>query len=86
METNLFKVSKVCWVVTSAKDDGEPQVFENVDDAAMYLEDLGVPDEEVDAALIDMADKSTTRANFGVKNDSFIYSDNTRYHESIGIA
>jgi hypothetical protein len=85
MDTNLFKVSAMCWVVTSAKHE-EPQVFESVDAAAMHLESVGVPDEEIDTALIDMSAKGNTRANFGVTNGSFIYSDNTRFNELLGVA
>ena len=85
MDTNLFKVSEVCWAVTSIKTT-EAQVFASIDDAAMYLESLGVPDDEVDAALIDMAAKRTTRANFGAVNHQFIYSDTLRFNELLGVA
>ena len=85
MDTNLFKVSAVCWVVISAKN-AEEQVFKSVDEAAMCLESVGVPDEEVDAALIDMTTMGTTRANFGALNGKFIFSDNQRYNELLGVA
>lgn len=84
MDTNLFKVSGVCWVVTSIKYE-EPQVFTSVDAAAMHLESIGIPDDEVDAAIIDMTAKGTSRANFGA-NHSFIYSDDTRFNQVFGVA
>jgi hypothetical protein len=83
MNINLFKVSAVCWVVTSAKHAGEPQVFDNPDDASMYLEDIGIPDEEVDAALIDMAANKTIRASFGM-NKTFERSDDTYFSDLPG--
>ena len=85
MDTNLFKVSEVCWVVTSAKHE-EPQVFGSVDEAGMHLESVGIPDEEVDSAIIDMSAKGTIHANFGVADGSFMYSDNTRFNELLGVA
>lgn len=84
MNTNLFRVSKVCWAVT-APDASEPQVFQTVDAAGAYLESIGVRDEEIDAALIDMAANQTTRASFGQKG-SFIFSDNTKLSENVGVA
>jgi len=85
MDINLFKISAVCWAVTSPKDT-EAQTFEKVDDACMYLESIGVPEEEVDAALVDMAAQDTTRANFGMLNKKFIFSDCTRFNELLGVA
>ena len=85
MDTNLFKVSEVCWAVTSDRDN-EVQTFKSVDDAAMYLESIGVPDEEIDIALVDMVAQGTCRANFGVTSGRFIFSDNKRLDELLGVA
>ncbi len=85
MDTNLFKVSKVCWAVTSAKDV-ETQTFSTIEGAAEYLESVGVPDSEIDVALVDMAANQSVRANFSVENGRFIYSDNLRIDESFGTA
>ena len=85
MDTNLFKVSPVCWAVMSDKDS-EVQTFKSVDDAAMYLESVGIPDEEVDHALIDMIANGTVRANFGVMSGKFMFSDNKRLEEKFGVA
>ena len=85
MDTNLFRVSKVCWAVTS-EVEAEVQTFTTIDDAGMYLESIGVPDEEVDMAIIDMVAKGTVRANFGVTNGHFIFSDDAKLTEPIGVA
>ena len=85
MDTNLFKVSKVSWAVTSAKDS-EVQSFQTIEDAASYLESLGVPDEEIDEALVDMVANGTVRANFGAEDGRFILSDNKRLDELLGVA
>jgi hypothetical protein len=84
MDTNLFKVSKICWVVTSRLSK-EPEVFNTIESAADHLEGLGVPDEEIDYALIDMASRGTAHAVFSVTNGAFTQSDNTGF-EKLGIA
>jgi hypothetical protein len=84
METNLYKVSKICWAVVSSKDE-ETQVFPTIDAATEHLLKIGVDDDNIDIALVDMLAKGTTRANFGV-NGTFMFSDNTRLNENIGTA
>ena len=84
METNLYKVSKVCWAVVSDKDE-EPLVFPTVDAAAEHLLSIGVEDDHIDLALVDMLAKGTTRANFGI-NGTFMFSDNTRLNTQFGTA
>lgn len=85
MDTNLYKVSKVCWAVRS-EHNPETQVFQAIEGAASYLESIGVPDEEIDIALVDMSARGTTRANFGVTQGRFILSDNSRLDENMGSA
>ena len=85
MDTNLFFVSKVCWAVSSSKDD-EVQTFRTIEDAATYLEDIGIPDEEIDDALVDMLANSNVRANFGATQGKFIFSDKARLNELFGVA
>ena len=85
MDTNLFKVSAVCWAVTSDRTE-EAQTFPTIEGAATYLESIGIPDEEIDIALVDMAVKNTIRANFGVTQGQFILSDNKRLDELLGVA
>jgi hypothetical protein len=84
MDTNFYKVSKVCWAVTS-EHTAEPMVFACVDDATNYLETVGVKDEEIDFALIDMTAKGNTRANFGV-HGCFTYSDGAQLNGAFGVA
>jgi len=84
MDTNLYKVSKVCWVVVSPKDE-EPHAFQTVDAASDYLLSVGVDDDQIDVALVDMLAKGSTRANFGV-NGTFMFSDNSRLNGNVGTA
>jgi hypothetical protein len=79
MDTNLFKVEG-CWAVTCARAT-EEQMFGTIEEAAGYLESIGVKDEEIDFALIDMAANNTTRANFGAMQGTFILSDNKKIDE-----
>lgn len=78
-------MSKVMWAVTSARTD-EAQVFENVDKAADYLESIGVKDEQIDLALIDMTIRGNSRANFGAIHGNFIFSDTARLNDPMGAA
>ena len=84
MDTNLYKVSKVCWAVTSM--GVEARNFKTIEEAATYLEGIGVPDEEIDLALVDMTANGTTRANFGALKGRFIMSDNERFDGVLGSA
>jgi hypothetical protein len=84
MDTNLYKVSKVCWAVTSART-AEPMVFQTVEQAANYLESIGVEDESIDLALVDMEAKGNVRANFGM-HGTFIFSDGARLNGALGVA
>lgn len=81
---DLFRVSKVSWAVRSPHDP-EAQHFMSTEAAAEYLESLGVPGDEVDYAIMDMASRSHTRANFGVEK-TFLFSDATRLDEILGSA
>lgn len=86
MDTNLFKVSKISWAVTSNKD-AEARVFGSIEDASTYLmESVGIPDEQIDIALIDMASNGTARANFGDAKGHFLFSDSKRLDEVFGNA
>lgn len=73
MNTNLYKISRFCWAVTSPKNQ-EPLFFENVDKAADHLLSVGVDDEEIDVAIIDLFTKNNSRAVFGAEG-SFELSD-----------
>jgi hypothetical protein len=84
VEVNLYKISSVGWAVTSVKED-DPQVFPTVEGAADYLLSIGVEDEHIDMALVDMTVRGTTRANFGA-NGTFIFSDNVGLYGKFGTA
>ena len=85
MGTDLYRVSKVCWAVASAKTP-EAQVFRTIEEASAYLESIGIPDGEIDFALADMSGKGNTRANFGALEGRFIMSDAKRLDEFFGVA
>ena len=82
MDTNLFRV-ELYWAVTSPKE--EVQTFNTIEDAAAYLESIGVKDEEIDLALVNMISDGTTRANFGIAG-KFMFTDNKRLDELLGVA
>ena len=85
MDTNLFKVSKVCWAVTSAYS-GEVQTFKTIEEASTYLESIYVLDDEIDVALVDMVANEATHASFGEINGKFILSDKLKLNELLGVA
>lgn len=72
MNTSLYKISQASWIVTSDVNK-EPAKFTDVDKACDYLIELGVGDDEIDRALVDMAAKGTKRANFN--DHGFAFSD-----------
>jgi hypothetical protein len=75
--TNLFRISSKSWIVT-ADAHNEPARFVDVDKACDHLMALGVFDEQIDLALIDMVAKGTNRANFST-NGMFAFSDDYGY-------
>jgi hypothetical protein len=85
MSTNLYRMSRISWAVTSSRET-EPQVFTSIEEAADYLESVGIPDSEIDIALAEMFAQGHTRAQFGVMNGAFTFSDNERLHDILGIA
>ena len=64
MNTDLYRLSWVSWAVRSQEDD-EPCAFASIESAADYLERLGVPSDEIDIALAEMAFRGHTRSQFG---------------------
>ena len=85
METYLYKVSKLCWAVKNGIKE-EPEVFQSVDDACNFLESTGVPDEQIDLALINLVANGTSRARFGGKYGNFLDSDNEKLDGPVGVA
>ena len=73
---NLYKLADGRYLVCSYKLQ-KPYVFPDLDSAAEGLILVGVQDDEIDFAVADMTIKNTTRANFGVLNGGFLFSDNS---------
>jgi hypothetical protein len=84
MGIDLYRASAVSWLVKS--QETELHSFPTIEKAADFLESLGIRDEEIDYALIDMKAKSNTHAHFEIMQGIFIKSDNERPHESCGVA
>jgi hypothetical protein len=85
MGINLFKVSANSWVVTTEKDP-ESYRFIGIDSACNFLETLGIQDDEIDNAVIQLSAHDHTRANFGALNGIFIFTDNSVFTEISGVA
>jgi hypothetical protein len=82
MSTNLYKVSPSSWAVKGKKD--KLVAFDTIEEAATHLESIGVPDEEIDLALVEMAARNHSRAEFGALEGRFIFSDVEKVDELFG--
>lgn len=80
---SLYKLSST-WVVK--QDDKTFENFTSIEDASVYLEGIGVPDEEIDTALIELDANKHTHAVFGLINKTFVFSDEEKFHELFGVA
>jgi hypothetical protein len=49
-------------------------MYPSIEEAATQLESLGVPDEEIDIALIEMVGNEHNMAQFGALEGRFIFS------------
>jgi hypothetical protein len=86
MSTDLYRVSKACWAVKS-HNLPELVAFDTIEKAASFLEEqLGIPADEVDLAIMDMAGNGHTHAQFGVLEGRFIFSDDERIEDKMGVA
>jgi hypothetical protein len=89
MKTNsyvdLYKMSAPKWAVKT-NDDNDVVSFNSIEDAALYLEGIGISSDEIDSALIDMAGYSHTRAQFNVSDGRFTFSDGERLNDVFGAA
>lgn len=83
MTVDLYRLSKVSWAVSDDKKNTE--VFTTIETASQYMVQLGVNDDEIDVALIEMAARGHTRANFGI-NGNFTFSDGTKHDGIVGTA
>ena len=75
---NLYS-SGSYWIVTSPSKV-TPTVYDTIEGVSDYLMNLGVLDEHIDLALVDMLAKSNTRANFST-NGTFVFSDGAKLYE-----
>lgn len=73
----LHKVSKSVWAVTSEKHQVN-EMFTTIEEAAEYMEKGGVPSDEIDKALIDLASFGSCRAHFAY-DGRFMRSDTVKY-------
>lgn len=71
---DLYKLPDGTYKVSSFKLRTE-HVLPSVEGACEVLEMLGIPDAEIDYALIDMLQKDNNHAQFGVLHGAFIYSE-----------
>jgi len=81
MEVNLYKTPRG-WAV---KAGNEIEAYGTVEQACDSLLALGVKDESIDEALVEMYGNHHTHANFGV-NGGFIFSDEAKLDELLGVA
>lgn len=73
METlEIYRCSTTKWLV---KIGADVLYFTDPDKAFDHLENLGVPPEETDAALIALIANAHNRAQFGIMNGNFLFSD-----------
>lgn len=83
MEVNLYRISPLSWAVQARGT--EVEVFPSIEAAADYMLNLGVKDDAIDLALIEMNANEHTRANFGI-NGTFIFSDGATHNGLLGVA
>lgn len=81
MEVNLYKI-RSGWAV---KADSEVEACPTIEGAADVLLTLGVQDDAIDNALVELYGNGHVRANFGI-NGNFIFSDSTELGELLGVA
>ena len=74
MSHDLYKSSDGSYIVSSARLK-VPYVLPSIEGAAEALTMLGVPDDEIDFALVDMMEKGTVHAQFGVMNGTLLFTD-----------
>jgi hypothetical protein len=75
---DLYKLENNVWAVKTLRTG--VSVFPSIEEAADFMLSLGVYDDEIDSALIDIVTLNHTRAQFGI-NGSFIFSDDKRAFE-----
>lgn len=81
---DLYRLSNAQskWAVLVKKD---VVAFETIEQASDYMVSIGIVDDEIDEALIDMVGNDHTHAQFGT-NGYFIFSSDQRYIGNTGVA
>jgi len=74
MSHDLYKSHDGSYIVASFRLK-TPYVLPSIEGASEALAMLGVPEDEIDFALIDMLEKGNTHAQFGVLNGLLIFTD-----------
>jgi hypothetical protein len=88
LDINLYKRQR-SWIVSRGTGTSPEYVeaFASIEDASAQLEKLGVPDEEIDAALIEMAANEHCHVLFGDEEKyKFVMSDEESPNEIMGTA
>lgn len=81
---DLYKMPANAWAVRD--QEGEVQKFVSIERAATFLESVGVMDEEIDYAIIDMEANANSHAQFGLIEGRFIFSDKEKLNSLMGLA
>lgn len=71
---DLYKLSGGKYMVKSFRLS-KPYILPDLDGACQALLEVGIPDDEIDFAVMDMIAKDHNHCQFGVNKGSFIFSD-----------
>jgi hypothetical protein len=81
MEINLYRI-RSGWAIKAGK---ETEAFPSIESACEALSYLGIDDDSIDVALIEIYAKLHSRANFGI-NGRFVFTDGAQLDELFGVA
>lgn len=75
MYIDLYKSSRSLWIVKNSANEDAVH-YASIEEAANFLESVGVLDEEIDYALASLAQNWHNRARFSLFDGKFNFSDN----------
>jgi hypothetical protein len=75
---DLYRMQNNVWAVKTLRTG--VSVFPSIEEASEFMLNLGIYDDEIDVALIDIVTMNHTRARFGISG-VFISSDDKRAFE-----
>ena len=81
MSRDLYRLPNGKWGVSTEETNGVIRC-NSADEAAIYLEEVGVPADEIDVGLIHMVTFGNSRAHFGDIEGCFISSDKLLPHDA----